>query len=302
MLNTSEYPHMLSCLWCNSVPMETVLIWCPVSGEVLRHGTPKWVTISTQNCGSPHRTLPVTSMHPRKLKYNFTVCLHQALVNYNNIARLVEWVEVNRLFGAERFIVYNRTADSSLMPYVRHYVQAGLMEIYPWNISKLWGWMSYKGSQNGVLLDCTYRTMYETRHLVLKDIDEIVVPTKHSNWAEMLAYSPCKHSAGIMIRHVMFDLVYEPDPQYVKNASLSALNLTVLSHTKKMNYTWDCGLRSKIIIHPERVRFPSVHIAESDDSCCMPVQSAELFHHRWFNETYYDTWKLIYKDRKTRGP
>ena len=235
-------------------------------------------------------------MQPRKLKYNFTVCLHQALVNYKDIARLVEWVEINRMFGADKFIVYNRTADSSLLPYVEHYVQAGLMEVYPWNITRLLGLISYKKSQNGVLLDCTFRTMYETRHLILTDIDEIVVPLKHANWADMLADSPCKGNPAVMIKNVMFDLVYDPDPAYAKNTTISALNLDVLEFTKRLNYSWDCGLRSKLIIQPELVRYPNVHYAESVHHCCMPQSVATLFHHRWFNGTYLQTWKEFYQD------
>ena len=62
---------------------------------------------------------------------NFTVCL-PPLFNFSDHMRLVEAIEVNRLFGAQRFVFYNYSTGSDVVKYMRSYAEDGIAMVIPW--------------------------------------------------------------------------------------------------------------------------------------------------------------------------
>ena len=64
---------------------------------------------------------------------NYTVCLSVLHSNFSNYRQLIETVELNRMFGAQRFVVYDYTTGSDVKRVLRHYEQAGILETIPWN-------------------------------------------------------------------------------------------------------------------------------------------------------------------------
>ena len=52
--------------------------------------------------------------------------------HYNRVNQLVEMMEANRLFGAQRFIFYNYTAGRDVTRVLRGYEAEGLATVVPW--------------------------------------------------------------------------------------------------------------------------------------------------------------------------
>ena len=61
-----------------------------------------------------------------------TVCVPPLHFRYNRVNKLVETVEANRLFGAQRFIFYNYTAGRDVTRVLRGYEAEGLATVVPW--------------------------------------------------------------------------------------------------------------------------------------------------------------------------
>ena len=242
------------------------MILCAVNMSQPHARNPQWVALSDAPCGPPRAVLPVSNIHARRPEYNFTVCLHKALMeNYNNTAQLVEWVEVNRVFGAQHFVVYNFSSETNLLPFIDHYVKEGIMEYRRWPLNHLESQIENWNAQNGVMFDCEYRYMFTSKYLVMTDIDEVVVPRKHDTWMEMLHDSPCRNNSAANIKQVMFSLLYDVNPKYAYNESVSYLHLNSLIHNLRQNYTWPCGIRSKLIIQPDLLVTSGCHMSLTPD-------------------------------------
>lgn len=278
---------LLSC----SATLETVFILCPVNQS---NPVPTWVVMSERHCGPPDATLIVSNIHARDKKYNFTVCLHKALMeHYNNAAQLVEWVEVNRLMGAEFFVLYNFSSNLELLPFINYYVHEGIMEYRKWPLNHVEMLIENWKSQNGVMFDCTYRFMYSTKYLVMTDIDEIVVPRKHETWWDFLHDNPCPvNTSAFNVPQIMISLLFPMNEQYAHNKTVSGLQINTMLHNLRQNFTWPCGIRSKLIIKPDMLVNPGCHLSltTKKDECCVDEQWAQLFHYRWWNETIWEKW------------
>ncbi|KAF7695148.1 hypothetical protein HF521_006871 [Silurus meridionalis] len=125
-------------------------------------------------------------------KYNFTVCISNLFGNYNNVLQFVQTMEMYKLLGVQRVIIYNTSCGSDLEKLLQHYEKEGILEIVPWPIDQFLtpsvGWnialnkgdIQYYG-QLVTLNECIYRQMYESKYVLLNDIDEIIMPYKYAN-------------------------------------------------------------------------------------------------------------------------
>ena len=241
---------------------------------------------------------------------NFTVCVTPLHNDFNDSRLLVEMVELNRMFGAQRVVFYNLTTGSQVVPYLRSYEEIGVVTAVPWKLPVLTGAVGsgtnaeihYYG-QVAALNDCLYRNMFSSRYLVLTDLDEIVVPRRHGTWIEMMesegkAFRSDWQSvvASFNIRNVFFRTDYGMDDLYVGNDSVHGLQLRSLLFTTREEMTFPHGIRSKHIVNPEAVLFVGVHqIARMLDNNRFFVlnvnEGAALLHH-------YRSWADAETDRQ----
>src|SRR6218665_1520062 len=116
---------------------------------------------------------------------SFTVCTSPIHGNYYTVSDIVNFIEVNRIFGAERFIFYfDADTELSLRDCMESYRDRGIVEMYAFTPPVLEG-LHYHG-QIISITECVYRTMYRTKYLINVDIDEVVVPVKANDWQTML--------------------------------------------------------------------------------------------------------------------
>uniref|UniRef100_A0A668AER6 Glycosyltransferase family 92 protein n=1 Tax=Myripristis murdjan TaxID=586833 RepID=A0A668AER6_9TELE len=157
------------------------------------HGCqPRYAGLMSENINQADITfLPVLNQAERQSSFplNFTVCLTTMFNNYNNVLQFIQAVELYRLLGAQRVIVYKNSCSPAMEEVLRYYSsQVGLVEVLSWpvdahlNVSSSWlpslspGDLHYYG-QIPANNDCVYRYMYQTRYLLMHDADEVILPT-----------------------------------------------------------------------------------------------------------------------------
>lgn len=96
-----------------------------------------------------------------------------------------------------RVVVYNTSCGPELERLLHGYSQEGFVEIVPWPINEhltpSYGWqysvsggdVHYFGQQT-TTNECIYRYMDRSRYVLLHDIDEIIMPYKHSGLAPLM--------------------------------------------------------------------------------------------------------------------
>jgi len=97
-----------------------------------------------------------------------------------------------RLLGVNKVVVYNTSSGPDLTRLLHGYTQEGFVEVVPWPIDRHLtpssGWqpslnpgdVHYYG-QLTTLNECVYRSMEHSRYVLLHDIDEIMVPYRHTD-------------------------------------------------------------------------------------------------------------------------
>lgn len=97
-----------------------------------------------------------------------------------------------RLLGVNRVVIYNTSCGPELNQLLHGYNQEGFVEIVPWPINEhltpSYGWLfsesggdvHYFGQQT-CLNECIYRSMEQSRYVLLNDIDEIIMPYQQSS-------------------------------------------------------------------------------------------------------------------------
>ncbi|XDV29756.1 hypothetical protein PO909_032799 [Leuciscus waleckii] len=148
------------------------------------------------SCSTPMHVAITAKDVPAVFQYSFTVCI-SVMYDYKNVLGLVQAMEMFRLLGAQRVVIYKTNCDSDTQKVLDYYVKRGFVEIIPWtikkhiNVSSGWrkdlspGQLHYYG-QIPALNDCVYRYMYQSRYVALHDMDEFILPLKVKNWMDLL--------------------------------------------------------------------------------------------------------------------
>ncbi|XP_075041911.1 glycosyltransferase family 92 protein ZK381.2-like isoform X2 [Mixophyes fleayi] len=128
---------------------------------------------------------------------NFTVCISTLYGNYNNTLQFIQTIEMYKLLGAQKVIIYLQNCSHQVKQVLEYYSKEGTIEVIPWPIQKYmrasekWYYekndkeIGYYG-QIASLNDCLYRNMYRSKFVLLNDIDEIILPFQHQTWDSMM--------------------------------------------------------------------------------------------------------------------
>ncbi|TKS86849.1 Glycosyltransferase family 92 protein F13G3.3 [Collichthys lucidus] len=144
----------------------------------------------------PIRNQKAAGKEDVKMQFDMTVCISN-LFEFNNALQYAQTLEMYRLLGVDRVVIYNTSCGPDLNHLLQCYSQEGFVEMVPWPIDKHMnpshGWffsahggdMHYYG-QIATLNECLYRYMDRSRYVLLHDIDEIVMPYKHDSLQVLL--------------------------------------------------------------------------------------------------------------------
>ncbi|KAE8582296.1 hypothetical protein XENTR_v10020064 [Xenopus tropicalis] len=160
----------------------------------------KYISIQSSGTENPSRgpVFEIKNREPTSFSANFTVCISTMFGNSSNVLQFVQAIEMYRILGAQKVVVYKNSCSRAIGRAVDYYVSEGVVEVVPWPIDRYLrtsdAWhhdmdpkneIGYYG-QVAALNDCLYRNMYKTKYLTFNDIDEIILPRIHTDWNEMM--------------------------------------------------------------------------------------------------------------------
>ncbi|CAJ0951723.1 unnamed protein product [Ranitomeya imitator] len=194
--------------------------------------------------------------------------------NQNNVLQYVQAIEMYRLLGAQKVVVYKNGCSKAICQVLDYYVSIGVLEIIPWPIDKylrtsnVWHQNMNREIQIGYygqlssLNDCMYRNMYKSRYVTLNDMDEIILPRHHKTWDEMMkdVENVYPNTAVYLIKHYHYpNNITDPHFQTAFPKNIPGTNILQLIHyeQKKPNVFNN----KKMIVNPREVIQLSVHSA-----------------------------------------
>nr|XP_023696628.1 beta-1,4-galactosyltransferase galt-1-like isoform X3 [Paramormyrops kingsleyae]XP_023696630.1 beta-1,4-galactosyltransferase galt-1-like isoform X3 [Paramormyrops kingsleyae] len=236
------------------------------------------VTISN----SPYTTdipdmifLPIRNRerNEHNFKYNFTVCISNLFGTYNNVLQFVQTIEVYKLLGIQKVVIYNTSCGPDLDKVLHYYREEGTLEIHQWpidqflNPSKGWNFEEHKGDlhyygQLTTLNDCIYRNMYRSKYLLLNDIDEIIVPYQHATLEILLEDLQRQNpTVGVFLieNRIFPKTVFDDMGRFNLTQWKNVPGINILEHIYQEPDRKDVYNPTKMIINPRQVVQTSVH-------------------------------------------
>ena len=267
---------------------------------------PKAVSLITNRCAKPLNLLLVQNRYRvSNRQYRLTACIGPLHSSYSDVNRLIETVEVDNILGVDLVVLYNFSMSSSLDPYVRSFNEDGLVDYYNWYNPVLYRTHYY--GQRLLINDCMFRYMYQSDYIIVKDIDETVVPRgAYTSLINLLKDLPTNRIAEYNIRQVVF-------PDFLKNGRprvwvAKDLYMRTLIKTNRTAFVWPHQSRSKYIVNPRRLVQGDIHssgvLLGNNQVYNIPEDQALVHHYRrhidivreFLNDTVIDKRLYIYHD------
>ncbi|XP_060594413.1 uncharacterized protein LOC132748795 [Ruditapes philippinarum] len=244
---------------------------------------PEYVSLVMASCEIPRNLLKVRdASKPDGYQRRFTVCL-SPVFKYDNIFQMVEWVELNRILGAEKFVFYNYSTGVNVNNAIEYYVKLGLIDVIQWNlpfpdIERNIEYFAQKAAIN----DCIFRNKNVSEFIVNIDKDEYIIP--HSNdiitWSQLIDKFN-KNYAGYVVRHSFFRLDWKLKNQnFSEKRFAEKYNLVTLTHFEHEKKIWPPNHRSKYFARAEVVEFGNVHEIPRGRIFIVPPELALVHHYR----------------------
>ncbi|XP_063547611.1 uncharacterized protein LOC134755065 [Cydia strobilella] len=197
-----EYVYMWPRVWGNyrDGVLLPYLIACVLPADV-RALRPAAVSLVEQPCDRATNCLRVHfDEPPDRTQKEFAVCVKGLDFLHEDLSvRLVEWIELLRLLGADKVFFYEFQVHPNISKVLAYYRARGIVESSP--ITLPGGRPNFPGLQHVYMKkrvthkrqmelvpynDCLYRHMYQYRWLTLFDIDEVIVPMQDPDWKSLL--------------------------------------------------------------------------------------------------------------------
>ncbi|XP_054597697.2 uncharacterized protein [Nothobranchius furzeri] len=204
---------------------------------------------------------------------NFTVCISTLFGDYNNVLQFTQTLEMYRLLGVNRVVIYNTSCGPELDRLLQSYAQEGFLEIVPWPIdkhmnpshgwepSKFGGDIHYYG-QLTTLNECIYRSMERSRYVLLNDIDEIIMPYQHNNLMSLMDTLQVQHpNVGefLIESHCFPYRHFDPNGTFHLPRWGEVPGVNILEHIYREDPDRSIYHPHKMIVQPRMVEQTSVH-------------------------------------------
>ena len=193
----------------------------------------------------------------------FSMCLSPLYGNIT-VADFVEYIEVNRLFGADHFFIYVTVSTAEhLIPVITSYQAKGLLTLLQWELSVLTRNKRdiFYFAQTIALNDCLYRSISSSHFMVNTDIDEFIVPQRHNNWLDMMTLNqiPGGNIRSYSFRNIFFSTAAPKDFIFVNNIDLQVKRIKTLDFTSHESKVFPHRARSKYICCSACVTVAGIH-------------------------------------------
>jgi hypothetical protein len=164
--------------------------------------TPAFISIvESNNCSSAENLIPLVDLPERRRvskkanrnthesRVEFAVCVPTLFRgDYLKPKDLLEFIEVNRFFGAGLFYIHvqPRAATDWLTGCLDRYQSINLVHWMLWSVPGDIALHVHYHGQKMLINDCIYRNMYRSTYLISQDFDEFIIPTAAENWHQMI--------------------------------------------------------------------------------------------------------------------
>ncbi|XP_063368409.1 uncharacterized protein LOC134656814 [Cydia amplana] len=201
-----EYTYMWERDWGNYVDgvLQPYLLACVLPADV-RTLRPAAVSLVEKPCDRATNCLRVHfDEPPNRAQKEFAVCVKGLDFQHEDLSvRLVEWIELVRLLGADKVFFYELQVHPNISKVLAYYRARGIVESTP--ITLPGGQPNLPGLQHVYMKkrlgnkrqmelvpynDCLYRHMYQFRWITLLDVDEVIVPMEDPDWGSLLKRQP----------------------------------------------------------------------------------------------------------------
>ncbi|XP_056320314.1 uncharacterized protein LOC130234066 isoform X2 [Danio aesculapii] len=206
-------------------------------------------------------------------KYNFTVCISNLFGSYNNVLQFAQTMEMYKLLGVQHVVIYNTSCGPDLKKLLIHYESEGILEIVSWPIDKFmnpspgWNIKKHKGDlhyygQLVTLNECIYRHMYQSKYVLLNDIDEIIMPYKYTNLQSLMEdLQSANPSKGVFLieNHIFPKTQFEDSGKFKRKEWNNISGINIMEHIYREPERKNIYNPTKMIVNPRKVEQTSVH-------------------------------------------
>lgn len=183
----------------------TYLISCPVPLHLRNHTRDlTHVSVSPQVCCKLTTMLQV---HKRGIddwksvgeKKQFAVCVKGMDFKDDISLRLIEWLELLSILGADHIFMYKYSVHENVDKVLNYYIRKGRVTVFPLTLpgdqpnepklrSQFLKKTRWQKRRNELVPynDCLYKNIYLYEYIIPLDIDEVILPVKAYTWSEML--------------------------------------------------------------------------------------------------------------------
>ncbi|XP_046872450.1 uncharacterized protein LOC124464589 isoform X2 [Hypomesus transpacificus] len=178
-------------------------------------------------------------------QFNFTVCISNLFGNYNNVLQFTQSLEMYRLLGVGRVVVYNTSCGPELDMLLKSYSQEGFVEVVPWPIELYLtpspGWTPDQG-------------------------DEIIVPYQHTSLKsafDMLQRQYPQAGVFMIQNHIFPNTQFDLSGRYHVPYWEGVPGVNILEHIYREEPNWKQTSKTshpfKMVVQPRVVEQTSVH-------------------------------------------
>ncbi|KAL0186812.1 hypothetical protein M9458_018482, partial [Cirrhinus mrigala] len=192
-------------------------------------------------------------------KYDFTVCISNLFGNYNNVLQFAQTMEMYKLLGVQHVVIYKTSCGPDLEKLLKHYETEGMLEIISWPIDQFlnpssgWNFQEHKGDlhyygQLVTLNECIYRHMYQSKYVLLNDIDEIIMPYKHDNLPSLMKYL----DVFLFESHVFPKTQFEESKRFKRAEWNNIPGVNIMEHIYREPNPKNIYNPTKMIVNPRK--------------------------------------------------
>ncbi|KAJ0176603.1 hypothetical protein K1T71_007782 [Dendrolimus kikuchii] len=185
-----------------------LLLSCPLTESLFNTAI---VSIVTEPCENPTNSFIINPVKRNRYKRKFTICVKDMNFNEDISQYLIEWIETNKILGADIIDIYVDNVSKDIEAVLSYYRDKNQLRLFNVPTKYKPDRTFWQRRRDHIITynDCLYRNMEESEFIIPIDIDEIVLPKIATTWSELisrltnLGWSPIEHSS-IMIRNVFF--------------------------------------------------------------------------------------------------
>merc|ERR1711878_199897 len=117
-------------------------------------------------------------------KKKFAVCVKGLDFPEDDLSiRLTEWLEVLGSLGADKIFLYNLEVHPNITKVLDYYSAQGLVDVTPISLP---GYQPNLPILQHMYLKSKLNNKRQNEYIALLDIDEVIMPLKHTNWEDMM--------------------------------------------------------------------------------------------------------------------